>query len=224
MTPTIPRIKICGLTREADVRAAVAAGADAVGFVFAPSPRQVTPEQARVLARVVPPFVSKVGVFVDAPIPHIDAVAHEAGLHVIQLHGNENRRFVQTLQRMGYTVIKGVAVKNGDLLADLVDHPADSVLLDAYDPERAGGTGRTFDWRVATRAVQQLHGGNAFTPLILAGGLDADNVEDAIRQVRPFAVDVSSGVEAAPGRKDPAKMAQFVRRVRSSYGIARGRE
>jgi indole-3-glycerol phosphate synthase/phosphoribosylanthranilate isomerase len=203
-------VKICGITTVEDGRLAVAAGADAVGFVFWPkSPRAVLPATARLIAAALPPFVLRVGVFVDASPEEMRRVADEVGLDVVQLHGDEPPEAVALAPRRA---IKAVRVGPGFLPEDALRYTgrAGALLVDtrADGLETPGGTGRTFDWSLV-RPVR------AATPfLVLAGGLTPDNVGEAIAAVRPDAVDVSSGVESSPGRKDPAKVRAFVDAVR----------
>lgn len=196
------RVKICGIRTEQAARAAVEAGADAVGFVFYPqSPRFVEPHTAARLARLLPPFVLRVGVFVNAPVEAVRRIAEQVGLDLVQLHGDEPP---EVCARMPRRVIKAVRVDGPQALERARHYPACAVLLDAYAPDRYGGTGRSFDWSLA-RGLDR--------PVILSGGLTPDNVAQAVRQVRPYAVDVSSGVETS-GDKDPQKVAAFVRAVR----------
>ncbi len=189
------RIKICGVTRLEDAVAAVDLGAAAIGFVFWPrSPRFIEPARARQIARVLPPFVTAGGVFVDQPAGVVKDVAGVVGLGAVQLHGNEDPGYCRAV---GYPVIKAASA---DLAASFNNWPDDILLLlDAVDPERRGGTGKTVDWAAAATLVRQRR-------VILAGGLRPENIGEAIRRVRPFALDVSSGVEASPGIKDPARM------------------
>lgn len=212
------RVKICGLTTPSDAVEAARAGADAVGFVFAASPRQVRAEEARAVSRALPPFVVRTGVFVDAPYEVIARTAETARLQVIQLHGNEDDRLVAKLRRLGYDVVRAVRMRDeGDVeIATQLD--ADALLLDAYSPERAGGTGRSFDWELARQAIATLSARGQAIPIVLAGGLTPHNVVHAVRTVVPYGVDVSSGVERVPGRKCPVKMSQFVRKVRELHG------
>lgn len=208
------RVKICGITSSDDARAAVKAGCDAVGFVFAESSRQVTAAEAARISGVIPPFVAKVGVFVDERIESIERIAREARLEVIQLHGQEDNATIAALRQLGYTVIKAVAVRDKHVIDKLPFIDADGLLLDKYDPVHAGGTGATFDWRLAVSASRCLARTGRDVPIMLAGGLHPGNVQDALQAVKPYGVDVSSGVEAAPGRKCHDKMRQFVLKVR----------
>lgn len=202
------RVKICGLTREADIDAAVAAGADALGFVLWPgSKRAVDLERLRVLSARVPAFVTRVGLFVDQPPALIEACAPY--LDLLQFHGDESPEACATAPRPW---IKALRMREGiDLAAVARDyHSARALLLDAYKPGVPGGTGETFDWSRIPATLAK--------PVILAGGLSAANVAEAIRIVRPFAVDVSGGVECAPGLKDAASIDDFFHQVRSSSG------
>lgn len=200
------RVKFCGLTRDEDVAAAVAAGVDAIGLVFhAPSPRAVDIEQAARLALRVPAFVTLVGLFVDAPPERIDAVLRRVPLQVLQFHGQEPPA---DCARFGRPWIKALAVRPGmDVTAAAARYgDAAGVLLDTFDPAVAGGSGRRFDWDLVPASLAPR--------VILAGGLDAGNVAEAITRVRPFAVDVSGGIEAARGIKDATKMTHFMQGVR----------
>ena len=190
------KVKICGVTSVDDARMAAEMGASAVGLVFWPqSPRAVGIEQAKRIVAALPPFVSAVGVFVNQP--EAADIAREVGLSAVQLHGDEPP---DTYRSLPVRVIKAVAVTgngSGDLVAAI---PASAtVLLDAHDPVKRGGTGRAIDWTVAAAVALRR-------PIILSGGLNADNVVSAVEAVRPYAIDVSSGVESAPGRKDPQKL------------------
>jgi phosphoribosylanthranilate isomerase len=205
------RIKICGLTREADVDAAVAAGADAIGFVFyPPSPRYVTPVRAAELARRVPPFVDVVGLFVNATSEEIAATCAAVPLNLLQFHGDEAPEFCRSFARPW---LRAARVRPGlDLVEFARSHAeARGLLLDAF-VEGYGGGGHVFDW---TLIPPDLPG-----HLVLSGGLHAGNVGDAIRRVRPVAVDVSSGVEAGKGIKDHGKIAAFVAAVRAADAVA----
>ena len=202
------RVKICGITRVEDAQAAVAAGADAIGLVFAEaSPRRVTPEQARALAAAMPPFITVVGLFVDMPASRIRDILGQVPLNLLQFHGNETP---EDCRQFGRPYIRAIRMAPGvDILAEARRYAqAAGLLLDAYDPQVAGGTGATFDW---TRVPRDLN-----KPVILAGGLTPENVARAIQAVRPYAVDVSSGVEQSKGIKDAAKIAAFIRTVENS--------
>ncbi len=201
-------VKICGITSRADAHAAIEAGADALGLVFWPqSPRVVSVEQARAITADLPAFVTRVGVFVDASAEEMNAAADRASLDVLQLHGDEAPSILPALRRRALKALRVGA----EFQASAADpwHDGAGLLLDVKAAEAPGGTGRTFDWSLA----RGVRGRTGF--LVAAGGLDASNVGDAIKALRPHAVDVSSGVEAAPGRKDPAKMRAFVDAVRT---------
>ena len=194
-------VKVCGICRFDDAARAVECGASAIGFIFWPgSQRCIEPEQAREIAARLPPHVTAIGVFVDQPIEFVEAVAAAVPLGAIQLHGGES---VQAFARVSQPLIKAIAVTEGFDTSSVDAVPAAvTVLLDAHDPIRRGGTGRTIDWAVAATVSRQR-------PIILSGGLTAANVGDAIARVRPHMLDVSSGVESAPGRKDAGKLREF---------------
>ena len=202
------RIKICGLTRVEDALAAVAAGADALGFIFYDrSPRYVAPEVVASITRQLPPLVTKVGVFVNAPAAEIRRVVEVAGLDIPQLHGEETPEFCA---RLGWPVVKAFRLQSAAAVDQLASYPVAAWLLDAYVPGLRGGTGAQFNWEWA---IQAKAGGR---PVILAGGLTPDNVAEAVRTVRPYAVDVSSGVETAPGQKDIPRLRELIRAVRAA--------
>ena len=202
------RIKVCGFTREDQLAQAAQLGVDAVGLVFyPPSPRNVSIEQAQVLCRAVPPFVTTVALFVDAPEEQVREVLRQVPLTLLQFHGDETPAYCQ---QFGLPYIKAVRVKPGlDLLQYATDFAsARGLLLDAYVAGVPGGTGERFDWTLIPA--------NLPLPVVLSGGLDPDNVTEAINNVRPWAVDVSSGVEQGKGNKDLAKMAAFIDGVRNA--------
>ena len=194
------RVKICGITTWEDARLSVDLGASALGFNFyPPSPRAISPADAWSIIRRLPPFVEAVGVFVNWPPLVVDALARSVRLGAVQLHGTESPREVAELSRK-HRVIKAVRVKRGFRVASVRRYrAADALLLDGFSHGLHGGTGRTLDWKLA-RAARR------FGRIILAGGLTPENVSEAIRVAEPYAVDVASGVEARPGRKDPAKL------------------
>jgi len=201
------RVKICGITNEEDALHAAACGADALGFVFyAGSPRCVTPEQVRAISEVLPPFVTRVGLFVNEAPERIRQVAEVCGLDVIQLHGDEPPA---ACQLPPYRVIKGVRPRSEADLDVLATYPVAALLVDAAVPGEYGGTGQRADWQLAAQLA-------ATRRVILAGGLTPGNVAAAVRTVRPYGVDVASGVEQAPGRKDPEKVAQFIRMAKEA--------
>jgi phosphoribosylanthranilate isomerase len=193
-------VKICGITRAQDAELAAGLGASALGFVFWPgSPRFVSLEAATAIARNVPPSVLKVGVFVDQPAEEVARFMDEAGLDVAQLHGHESPAYCRDLNRR---VFKSVST-SGNGSVPIESFAPDIVLLvDAHDPVRFGGTGTTVNWDAA-RAIAETR------QTILAGGLHAANIKLALRSVRPYGVDVSSGVESAPGVKDPSRLRSF---------------
>ena len=196
------KVKICGITNGPDAEAAVEAGADALGFVFySQSPRAVDVEVAAAVIRALPPFVAKVGVFVDAALPTILEIAGQCGLDTIQLHGGESP---ELCGRIPLKTIKAFRVQNEAVLAELKRFNTSAWLLDGYVAGQPGGTGATFNWTIARQACALGR------PVILAGGLTPANIREAIRQVRPYGVDVSSGVEARAGKKDFAKLRDFL--------------
>ena len=198
------RIKICGITSLEDALASVRLGADALGFVFAPSPRQVSPDQARTIIRRLPPLATAVGVFVDAPSDWIERVRKYCGLGAVQLHGSESEEAVEGL---GGRVIKAIRLAEGQP-PDIDAYPTATLLLDTLSAKAVGGTGQAFDWRLAVKPAKKR-------PIILAGGLNPENVAQAINIVHPYAVDVSSGVESKPGRKDHDQLSAFISRVKA---------
>ena len=202
------RVKICGITNVEDALAACAAGADALGLVLAPSSRQITPQRAAEIIAALPPLVQTVGVFVDQDPALVEEIRRRCGLDLIQLHGQEDEN---TAARWGRRAIKALRPREGVPL-DLAAYPQATWLLDTYHPSAVGGTGLTFDWSLALEPARQRR-------LILAGGLTPDNVASAVAQVRPYAVDVSSGVEKEPGRKDHDKVARF---IANAKGVGHG--
>lgn len=204
----LTRIKICGLTRTEDAIAAAKAGADAVGLVFyTPSSRNVSITQATDICRSLPPFITKVGLFVDAEQMLIEEVLAKVAIDVLQFHGQESE---QTCAFFGKPYIKVLHIGKEANIAESITRfgSASAVLLDTYVKDQPGGTGKTFDWdRISLECPK---------PIILAGGLNSDNVRVAIRKVNPYAVDVSGGVESSPGRKDIVKMDKFVKEARDA--------
>jgi phosphoribosylanthranilate isomerase len=193
-------VKICGITRAQDADLASRLGAAAVGFVLWPgSPRCVTPDAARMIAAELPPHVMKVGVFVDEDIETVRNLMDVVGLDVAQLHGNETPDYCQQL---GRRIFKSVGVRDNGTVDVSTFDPEVVLLIDAHDSERHGGTGRTVNWDSAREIA-------AMRPTILAGGLNAANIRLALQSVRPYGVDVSSGVESSPGVKDPVRMRSF---------------
>jgi phosphoribosylanthranilate isomerase len=209
-----PKIKFCGLTNRDDAERAVAAGAWAIGLIFWPnSRRRCRLEHAVEVAAVVRRRVEVVGVFVNATLDHVAQVAETVPLSIIQLHGDEGPAYCsEAARRTGCKIIKAVRVQSGADLQSLASFHTDYHLLDSYRTGMPGGTGETFAWEIA-------HAHRGRVPVILSGGLTPENVGEGIATVRPFAVDVASGVEAAPGRKDPAKLEAFAAAVRESVAV-----
>lgn len=206
------RIKICGITSAEDAALAAEAGADAIGLIFTDSPREVTAEQARTIIGGLPPWVTPVGVFVNRDPAEVVEMAREVGLGAIQFHGDEPPCTVKDLGRQ-FKVIKAFRIGSEADLADARDYLAecrpDGCLIDARVEGQYGGTGRTAPWLLVAGV------GDEFQPLILSGGLTPKNVAEAIRVVRPWGVEASSGVESSPGKKDPQKVRDFVRNASS---------
>jgi len=199
-------VKICGITRIEDAELAVECGAHALGFVFWPgSPRVVEPERVRAIVDGLPPFVTSVGVFVNQPSDVVNRIADRAGLGAVQLHGDESPEYATTLSR---PVLKAVAL--GASAVSVEAWPRRTLLLlDVHDPERRGGTGRTVDWNLAAALAHRRR-------VVLAGGLNPENVGDAIARVDPFGIDVSSGVERSPGIKDRTRLVALFSAIRAT--------
>jgi phosphoribosylanthranilate isomerase len=196
------KVKICGITRAEDALVAVDAGADALGFMFyASSPRCVTREAAAPIIHQLPPFVAKVGVFVNPTVEEVRQAIADCGLDTLQFHGEELPEFCR---QFGLKVLKAFRVQGPETLKVLSDYSQMTWLLDSFVAGTRGGTGNTFNWDIAAQAVKS--GGR----VILAGGLTPENVAEAVRKVHPYGLDVSSGVESAPGRKDAAKVRAFI--------------
>jgi len=202
------RVKICGITRIEDALAAINAGADAIGLVFyAQSPRCVTIEQAQKIVAAIPPFVSVVGLFINASKAEIETVLSKVRLDILQFHGDETSSECEQIKLPYYKAIRVKADTN--LLQCAVEfNSAKALLLDAHSESAFGGTGQTFDWNLIPKSLTK--------PVILAGGLTAENVGSAIKRVQPYAVDVSGGVEKSKGVKDAAKIAAFMQAVEQS--------
>jgi len=200
------KIKICGITNEKDALTAADMGADALGFIFAPSPRQVTPDQVKKIVSNLPPFLCKVGVFVDSQPGEMIKIAATCGINMFQLHGSESPDVCRALFPRA---IKSFRVKDENVLHHLPLYKGNAYLLDTYHENLKGGTGICFDWSIARKA-------KVYGTIILSGGLSPDNVTMAIDQASPYAVDVSSGVESKPGIKDHGKLRAFIEAVRQS--------
>ena len=200
------KVKICGMTQLKDAAFAVEQGADAVGFIFYnKSPRSVTMKAARDIILKLPPLVDTVGVFVNESVDRINKVANYCGLDLVQLHGEESPAFCRKIQRR---VIKAFRIKDLQSVKQLEKYSVSGYLLDTFSDNLHGGTGKIFDWNLALPAKKM-------GPVILAGGLTARNILQAIRQARPYGVDVCSGVEKLPGVKDPEKVRAFLKNIRS---------
>jgi phosphoribosylanthranilate isomerase len=201
------KVKICGITNLPDGMAAAEAGADALGFVFyEQSPRHISVEAAGAIIRQLPPFVMKVGVFVNAPQDLVVRASRECGLNLLQFHGDESPEYCL---QFGLMSMKAFRIRDASSLQGLQNYHTDAWLLDAYSPGKPGGTGETFNWDIAFEAR------NLGRPIFLAGGLTPENVAAAVLRARPYGVDVSSGVEAAPGKKDHVKVGAFIKAAKS---------
>jgi phosphoribosylanthranilate isomerase len=209
------KVKICGITNWVDARRAVAEGADLLGFNFyAGSPRYVEPAKAKKIVSRLPKRISVVGVFVNESEQTVLEIAREVGLDTLQLHGDETPAMVARLKR-SFPVIKAIRVKQSLAVGQLQTYRASTaLLLDGFDTHQRGGTGRTFDWEIARRAKK-------YGRVFLAGGLTPENVGEAIRAARPYAVDVCSGVEARPGKKDPARLRRLMGAAKNAQEKAR---
>jgi phosphoribosylanthranilate isomerase len=201
------KVKICGITNLPDALAAVEAGADALGFMFyEKSPRHVSLRDASEIIRQLPPFVIKVGVFVDAPEDLVMRAIADCGLNTLQFHGQETPEYCT---QFGLLTMKAFRIRDADSVKELRNYPTDAWLLDAFVADKLGGTGEKFNWDLALEAKKLGR------PIFLAGGLTPENVAEAVKKVQPYSVDVSSGVEAAPGKKDHEKMRRFIKAAKS---------
>jgi phosphoribosylanthranilate isomerase len=209
------RVKICGITNLEDAQQAISLGADALGFNFYKrSPRYLEPSKAKLIIEALPPLVSLVGIFVDEFSPdRILSIAHAIGIGSVQLHGSEAPEYVKRVSELRVT--KAFRVADDFDLNQMAAYSVGAYLLDGFDPKVMGGTGKTFDWSLAIQAKKMGR-------IILAGGLAASNIYDAITRVRPYAVDVCSGIESEPGKKDASKMEQLfseIRRARTALSV-----
>jgi phosphoribosylanthranilate isomerase len=203
------KIKICGITSKEDAFKAIKLGADALGFVFyKKSPRYVSPSRARNIIQILPPFVSTVGVFVDEKLGAMTEISRFCGLTTLQLHGEEDHHYCHRLKRYNVRIVKAFRVNDAFDFRPVEKFDVDAILFDTYQENLFGGTGKTFNWEMLKRA--DIKG-----PIIVSGGLNPDNVGEAIRLLKPYAVDVSSGVESAPGVKDPILMERFINAARA---------
>lgn len=200
------RVKICGLTNLEDALAAVELGADALGFVFTKSPRRISPKSAAAIIRSLPPFLTCVGLFVEESPEVVREAIKECGLGALQFHGDESPDYCRQFRMKA---IKAFRLRDENSLATIPRYRVDAYLLDTYIEGIPGGTGQSFNWDLALRAREFGR------PIILAGGLNPDNVAEAIGRAKPYGVDVSTGVEAEPGKKDHKKMKEFIKIVRS---------
>lgn len=203
------RVKICGVTRAVDVRVAVKAGADAVGFQMSMGPRKISPTTAKRLVRMLPPTVVPVGVFVNEKLSRVKKLARQCGFQAVQLHGEEGKAYCEG---MPVPVIKAIRMKGPSAFRAYRTFPVAAFLLDSYNKNTPGGTGKSFQSQWARSAVKEIP-----APVLLSGGLTPDNVQRAIRFSRPFGVDVASGVESRPGVKDPRKVSLFVHRANKAF-------
>jgi phosphoribosylanthranilate isomerase len=199
-------IKICGTTNIEDGLGAASLGVDALGFIFAPSPRRVEPAVAKKIILPLPKTLLKVGVFVDEDPREVLRVAEYCGLNALQFNGEESPEYCQ---KFFHPVFKAIHIRDFENLKDMGEYRDVSILLDSYSPVQAGGTGKPFPWEVALEAKEKRN-------FVLSGGLNPSNVGEAVKKVRPFGVDVCSGVESAPGKKDLSKMIEFVKEVKEA--------
>jgi phosphoribosylanthranilate isomerase len=201
-------IKICGITNLEDGLKASSLGVDALGFIFAPSVRRVEPEAAKEIIQTLPTPPLKVGVFVDEESEKVQSVAEYCGLDVLQLHGKESQEYCS---KFSCPIIKAIRIHHVESVKEMEVYPNATILLDSYSPYQAGGTGNSFSWDIALKA-------KAKRDFILSGGLTPLNIGEAIEKVRPWGVDVCSGVEALPGKKDHLKMEKFLKEARKTDG------
>lgn len=198
------KVKICGITNQEDALLAVKLGADALGFIFAPSPRRVTSQEVKRIVEILPPFVDRVGVFVNERASLVKEIAEFCSLTTLQFHGDESPRYCS---QFPHKIIKSFSVTT-EVPRNIFEYRVDAYLLDTFAGNKRGGTGKTFDWKIARKIKE-----SGFL-LILSGGLTPDNVKQAIREVNPYAVDVAGGVEAGPGKKSPEKLSRFIQEVK----------
>ena len=203
------KIKICAITNKEDALWAVDLKVDALGFIFADSPRRVKPEIVQGIIELLPPFISSVGVFVNEDRKKVEEITESCGLTTLQFHGQESPSYCEGFKQK---IVKALRIENKDILKKAVQYKdkVDAYLLDTYSPFAYGGTGKTFDWRIA-KEIKEFG-----LPIILSGGLNPENIREAISEVEPYGVDVSSGVEERPGKKNMEKLINFVRIVRET--------
>jgi len=201
-------IKICGITNLDDAIAVAGSGANALGFIFYPrSPRYISPEKAKEIIENIPRKITRVGVFVNHRADEIKEIVDFCGLNLVQLHGNESPEFCR--QFPASTLVKAFSPRTENDLQELKDYPVKAILVDTHDPKLYGGTGKTSNWKLASK-IKKSH------PLILSGGLNIDNIIEAIETAHPDAVDINSGVEVSPGKKDHSKVREIVKIVRKN--------
>ena len=207
------KIKICGITNKEDALWAINLKVDALGFIFADSPRRVKSEIVQGIIELLPPFISSVGVFVDEDREKVEEITESCGLTTLQFHGEESPSYCEGFKQK---VVKSFRVKDKSVLKKAVQYKdkVDAYLLDTYSPFKYGGTGKTFDWRIA-KEIKKFG-----LSVILAGGLSPENIKEAISEVEPYGIDVSSGVEERPGKKSLEKLINFVRIVRETDGAS----
>lgn len=198
------KVKICGNTNLEDAKLAAKLGADYLGFIFSESKRKISVETAKSIMAGMPEFKNFVGVFVNVPKPEVEQIAAALGLKILQFHGDETALYCNHFQEKGYQVIKTFRIKDAMSLKRLDDYNVTAFLFDTFSKEQAGGTGKTFDWGLI-EDKPFVH-----EKLFLAGGLNTGNLAEAVRRIQPYAVDVASGVEKEPGKKDPELLAQFI--------------
>jgi phosphoribosylanthranilate isomerase len=201
------RVKICGITNAEDAQAAVLYGADAVGFIFCKSPRQITVPKAKAISRLLGPWVATVGVFMDQPLKEVLGIAQDLRLTAVQLHGSEKASYAKKI--FPFRVIKTFHVSRRFDFQEAREYPADAVLFDTKIEGKAGGTGQTFNWKMLKNAAIQ-------TPVIVSGGLNAGNVRAAAQTLLPYGVDVSSGVESFIGKKNPDLLREFIQNAKKN--------
>ena len=202
------KVKICGITNLEDAKAAVELGADAIGFVFAKSPRQIKPEVAAEIINKLGQFKNFAGVFVNAPLETVKEIAKICKLDILQFHGDEAPEYCKAFRKT-HKVFKAFRIKDKNSLKLLRKYDVDGYLLDTFSSRLRGGTGKTFDWALAKEA------GKLVSLIILSGGLNQENIKEAIKKVRPYMADVSSGVEKRPGKKDLRLMKEFIKAVKN---------
>ena len=201
------KVKICGITNLNDAKTAIDYGADAIGFVFAESKRRISEEKVKDIVLKLPPFVTLVGLFVNETAGRIEEICKYCGIHTIQLHGNEPPDFLLNLRQ--FKIIKAFRIKNESDINRIGNYQANAILLDGYVKNKMGGTGTTFDWKIVKKIKTS-------SPIIIAGGLKHVNVLQAIKIAKPYGVDVSSGVEIRPGKKDKQLIRKFIDAVKGS--------